>query len=126
MFPVRSNLFAVATVMFITAATANTLDAGWVTIKNDTNKAVVVQEVTLVNGRPVRGKPTKLLGGESFREFQNIAGEKNYEVYELTNPNVPVWSGKLNCKADSQSFSVTTAQGKISVVPVSPPEPKKP
>lgn len=123
MFPTRSRLFAFAAALLAAVAVAGVADAGWVTIKNDTAKAVVVQEVMLVNGRVVRGKPTKLQAGESFREFQNTPGEKTYEVYELTSPNTPAWTGKLNCKADSQSFSVATAQGKIGVTQV--PEPKK-
>ncbi|AWM38548.1 hypothetical protein GobsT_32770 [Gemmata obscuriglobus] len=124
MFAIRSKLYALAAAVLVTATVATCADAGWVTIKNDTNKALVVQEVTFINGKPVRGKPTKLLGGESFREFQNTAGEKSYEVYEVTSPQRPVWSGKLNCKADTQSFSVVVAQGKVNVVPA--PDPKKP
>ena len=126
MSPARPYMFATAMAVIITGITANVVDAGWITIKNDTNKAVVVQEVTFVNGRPIRGKPTKLLGGESFREFKNIVGDKCYEVYDVTAPNAPAWSGKLNCNADSQSFSVTNIQGKIGVVPASPSDPKKP
>lgn len=124
MFPARSKLFAFVVAALATTALAGAADAGWVTIKNDTNKAIVVQEVTVVNGKLVRGKPTKLLAGESFKEFQNTAGEKNYEVFDASNPNVSVWSGKLNCKSDSQSFSVTTVQGRVGVLQV--PEAKKP
>ncbi|HEY1186475.1 MAG TPA: hypothetical protein VGE74_02410 [Gemmata sp.] len=121
---IRSKLLAFVVAALATTALGSTVDAGWVTIKNDTNKAIVVQEVALVNGRVVRGKPTKLLTGESFREFQSVAGDKTYEVYDASNPSAAIWAGKLNCKADSQSFSVTTAQGRVGVIPK--PEPKKP
>ena len=57
-------------------------DAGWVTIKNDTNKTVTVQEFVTVNNKKVTGKPHKLQAGESFREFQNNPGIKNYEVLD--------------------------------------------
>lgn len=124
MFPARTKLLAFAAAVLATATLVSAADAGWVTIKNDTNKAIVVQEVAVVNGKLVRGKPTKLLAGESFKEFQNTAGDKNYEVFDASNPNASVWSGKLNCKSDSQSFSVTTVQGRVGVLQV--PEPKKP
>jgi hypothetical protein len=94
-----------------------------VTIKNDTGKAIIVQETVIVNGKTVRGKPTKLLPGESFREFQNVPGIKSYEVLDAANTAQPIWSGPLNCKADSQSFSVTAFQGKVGVIQV--PEKKK-
>lgn len=123
MFPGRSKLLAFALAVLCTVAFASAADAGWVTFKNDTGKAIVVQEVVIVNGKPVRGKPTKLLAGESFREFQNMPGIKNYEVFDATNPRATIWSGSLSCKADSQTFSVTVVQGKVGIFQI--PEPKK-
>jgi hypothetical protein len=119
MFPNRPRLLAFAlaalsALLFVAAA-----DAGWVTVKNDTGKAIVVQEVMVVNGKQVRGKPVKLLAGESFREFQNTPGIKNYEIYDAANPNAaPLWNSTLNCKADKQSFSVGVANNKVTVTPV--------
>ncbi|MBY0458468.1 MAG: hypothetical protein K2V38_14105 [Gemmataceae bacterium] len=126
MFPTRPKLRAFVVAVVVAVMVAGAAEAGWVTFKNDTKQALVVQEVTVVNGKQVRGKPTKLLAGESFREFQNMAGEKVYEVYDAANPNAPpVWTGKLNCKNDTQSFSVqTNPAGKVGVLPI--PEPKKP
>ena len=123
MFPGRSKLLAFALSVLCTVAFAGAADAGWVTFKNDTNKAVTVQEVVIVNGRLLRGKPTKLLAGESFREFQNTPGVKNYEVFDASNPPATIWSGSLSCKADTQAFSVAIVQGKVGVFQI--PEPKK-
>ncbi len=123
MFPLHSKLFRFVAAALATVAFVSVTDAGWVTIKNDTNKAIVVQEVITVNMKQVRGKPTKLLAGESFREFQNAAGVKSYEVLDAANKNTSLWNGNLNCKADSQSFSVTVVQGKVGVFQI--PEPKK-
>ena len=119
MFPFRSRLFAFAAAVFVTTAFATGADAGWVTIKNDTSKAIVVQEVVLApNGQVMRGKPTKLLAGESFREFQTTPGAKSYEVFDAADATAAVWSGSLPCPANSQSFSVATVQGKVGVIPV--------
>src|SRR5947199_6387393 len=118
MLPRRSSLLAFALAVVAALAFAGAADAGWVTIKNDTNKAIVVQEVVIVNGKQVRGKPTKLLAGESFREFQNTPGVKSYEIIDAAAPTTVLWSNQLNCKADKQSFSVSTTNGRVSVSPV--------
>ncbi|QJX00314.1 hypothetical protein [Frigoriglobus tundricola] len=124
MFPRRSRLLAFAFAALCAVVGAGAADAGWVTIKNDTNKAVTVQEVVVVNGKQVRGKPTKLLAGESFREFQNTPGIKSYEVLDAGAQPMTLWNGNLNCKAATQSFSISTVNGKLGVF--CSPEPKKP
>jgi hypothetical protein len=124
MFPSRLQFLAFALAVLVTVSGAGAAEAGWVTFKNDTSQAIVVQEVVIVNGRPVRGKPTKLLAGESFREFQNMPGIKNYEIFTAGPPPAPFWSGSLACKADTQAFSVTVVNGKAGVLPI--PDPKKP
>ena len=118
MFPRRSRLIAFALAVAAAFAFVGSAEAGWVTFKNDTNKTIVIQEVAIINGKQVRGKPVKLGVGESFREFQTTAGVKNYEIYDATNPNTPVWSNQLNCKADKQSFSVGLKSGRVGVEPV--------
>ena len=117
MFPRRSRLIAFALALAGALVFVGVADAGWVTLKNDTNKAIVVQEVVIVNGKQVRGKPVKLGVGESFREFQNTPGIKNYEIYDAANPNAaPVWSNQLNCKGDKQTFSVSfNKAGRVAV-----------
>jgi hypothetical protein len=118
----RSLRFALA--LLAACASAGAADAGWVTFKNDTGKPIVVQEFIVVNGKKVGGKPYKLLAGESFREFQNTPGVKNFDVLDASNPNLPLWSNPLNCRADSQSFSVGVVQGKVFVKQV--PDAKRP
>lgn len=119
---IRSRFLAFALAALATLALVGVADAGWVTIKNDTNKTVVVQEFVVTNGKKVTGKPYKLQAGESFREFQNNPGIKNYDILDANNN--PLASGKLPCNNDSQSFSVTTTGNRVTIVPV--PEPKKP
>lgn len=114
MFPrFRSLWFALAVLPAI--ATASEAEAGWVTFRNDTNKAVVVQEYVIAKGRKMCGKPYKLRPGESFREFQTTSGTKNYDVYDATVPNKPAWSNSLDCSAAKQAFSVTLVQNRVIV-----------
>jgi hypothetical protein len=66
----------------------------------------------------------KLGAGESFREFQNTPGVKNYEIYDAANPNgAAVWSNQLNCKGDKQTFSVNyNKAGRVAVDQVAEPK----
>lgn len=95
--------------------------AGWMTIKNDTNKTIVVQETVVVNGQVKRGKPTNLLPGETLREFLPNPTEKTIEVFDSQTANKAAWSGKLDCKKDTQTFSVSETAGKVSVDAVNTP-----
>jgi hypothetical protein len=89
--------------------------AEWITIKNDSNKTIVVQEIVDVNGQVKRGKPTNLLPGETLREFLPGPTVKKIEVFDAANPNKSVWSGSLNCKDETQVFSVSSKDNKFGV-----------
>lgn len=124
MFAVRRNLFAFALALVAACASAGAADGGWVTFKNDTGKPIQVQEFVTINGKKVSGKPTKLLAGESFREFQNTPGFKTYDILDTGNPPQILGFGKLDCRADMQSFSVVIVNGQLRVLQIS--DPKKP
>jgi hypothetical protein len=100
-------------------------DAAWVTIRNDTKQAIVVQETIVVNGKPKRCRPINLLPGETLRESIPGPVTKQYEVFDAQNPNKSLWSGSLNCKDETQTFSVSGTAGKLIVTPVANPPPKK-
>lgn len=124
MFPVRRKLFTFVAALLAACAFVTAADAGWVAFKNDTKNAVVVQQVVVFpNGKVARGVPRKLGPGESFREFQNQPGVNTYELLDAGNPPTKLWTGPLNCKAESQSFSVLTVGGKTGIVQV--PEKKQ-
>src|SRR5580698_1030924 len=112
---------SVATLLF---CGTGSVQAGWIAIKNDTNKTLVVQEHVVVNGQVKRGKPINLLPGETLREYLPGPTVKRIELFETQNPKEAVWSGSLNCNEDTQSFSVTTTNDKIMVVPVACPAKK--
>lgn len=117
---VRILLAAAALVFSSGSAFAN-----WLTLKNDTGKPIVIQETVVVNGQTKRGKPIPLLGGETNREFLPGPTVKRIEVYDPQNPNVPVWSGNVNCPADNQTYSIAIVGGKVTVTQVQQPPPKK-
>jgi hypothetical protein len=91
--------------------------ANWLTIKNDTGKALVVQETVIVRGQVKRGKATNLLPGETLREFIPTPTTKRVEVYDSRAPEGPVWSGDLKCVDATQAFSITSSNGKVTVSP---------
>src|SRR5438128_10285846 len=72
--------------------------ANWITIKNDTGKAIIVQETVLVKGEVKRGKAVNLLPGETFREFTPGPTTKRLDVFDSKNPDRAAWSGSLECK----------------------------
>jgi hypothetical protein len=96
--------------------------SAWLTIKNDTNQAIVVQENVVVNGQTKRGKPINLLPGEKLREYIPAPTMKNIEVFDVQNPKQAVWSGNLNCNEEKQTFSVSSKNGKIAVGEVDCPQ----
>lgn len=118
----RTRLLTLTAVLATVLGSAGTAAAGWVTIKNDTSKPLVVQEVVVINGQVRRGKPTNLLPGETIREFLPGPTVKRIEVLDAQNQGL--WAGTLNCTADVQTFSVGIVGGKVIVGQV-PTPPKK-
>ena len=113
-------VLATGAALFLSSAIAS---ANWITIKNDTGKALVVQETIVVRGQVKRGKATNLLPGETLREFIPAPTTKRVEVYDSGSPNRSVWSGELKCQDATQAFSITSSNGKVTVSPL--PAPKK-
>jgi hypothetical protein len=70
--------------------------AGWITITNDTPNAVIVQSTCTLNNQVRKGKPIKLMPGETLREFQSCGGSKTVVVSE------PGLLGKQLLKTDLQ------------------------
>jgi hypothetical protein len=95
-----------------------TASAEWLVVRNDTGKAIVLQETVIVRGKMKRGKATNLLPGETYRQFVPGATVKNLQVFHADNRDVAVWSGNLNCKDGTQLFSVRKADSKVKVVAV--------
>ena len=111
---------ATGAALFLSSAVAC---ANWLTIKNDTGKALVVQETVVVGGQVKRGKATNLLPGETLREFIPAPTTKRVEVYDSRSTDRPVWSGDLKCQDATQAFSIISSGGKVTVSPL--PAPKK-
>lgn len=92
--------------------------AGWVTIKNQTNQTVIIQETFVIAGQSRRGKPIQLVAGETVREFLPVPTVKTVEIYDPKTPLRPLWSGKLSCQSNSQTYIITSANGQITIQPV--------
>lgn len=107
---IRSAVAAVAVL-----AIAGAADAGWVTIKNDTTKAVVVQETVVIDGKVKCGTAVRLLPGETVREFRVTPTVKTVVVCDHARPGVPLFRGDLTITDDGQTFSITT-DGKTTTV----------
>jgi hypothetical protein len=118
-FTVSRRLLPLLAAFLVLTGTTAAADAGWVTLRNDTRRVVVIQETTVeFNGQPKRGKPVRLLPGESVRGFQP-AGTVKVEVFDGQNPGRPLYSGELAVKGDRQTFAVgADGRQKVVVTPV--------
>lgn len=100
-------------------------EAGWLTIKNNTRQPIVVQEITAVNGKIKRGKPISLLPGETVREFIPGPTTKSIDIFDPQKPGQTLWTGKLNCPEETQTYSVSGMDGRVAVRPQHPPSTHK-
>ncbi len=89
--------------------------AGWLTLKNQTNQTVVVQELYTVAGQKRRGKVIQLHAGETLRQFVPAPMVKQIEIYDASNPGQPLWNGSLSCVRAHQSYAIVSKSGKIAV-----------
>jgi len=105
-------LFPLAIVLVLSPIGA--AEAAWVTVKNDTNRVIVVQSAESVKGQLKRGKPVRLLPGESIREFHSPPAI-TLEVFDAQNPNKPLLSNNLSIKNENQAFSVGVAGAGVVV-----------
>jgi hypothetical protein len=81
-------------------------NAAWITVQNDTKGVIVVQSAIVVNGQVKRGKPVRLLPGESLKEFHKPPAVA-VEVYDPRMPNKALVSAPLTIRNDNQKFSVS-------------------
>jgi hypothetical protein len=103
---------------------ANPARGGWVSIKNETTHPVIVQDICTVNNQTRRGKPIKLMPGETLREYQATAGTKTVQVLEpglLVNRLLV--KGDLEWKLEDKSFVIRKDGDAVKVQPTPPPPP---
>jgi hypothetical protein len=113
----RTWLLSLTATLLATAGSARAADGGWITFKNNTHQVVVVQEMVVCNGVTKRGKPIRLLPGETLREFQATPAVRKFEVFDGHNPGKPLFSGNLNCLAAQQTFSITSDGKAVTIAP---------
>jgi hypothetical protein len=94
--------------------------AGWLTIQNQTNQTVIIQETYVIAGKPRRGRPIQLLAGETVREFFPSPTIKTVELYDVKNPQRPLWSGQIPCRNNTQTYIITTANNGQIIVQAAP------
>ncbi len=81
--------------------------AGWVSVKNDTPRTILVKETA--EGLFRRGKVVRLLPGEVYREYQAKPGCKAVEVFDAKCVTKAVHAGKLVWQAADVTWTVTVA-----------------
>jgi hypothetical protein len=103
--------------LVIVLAASRPASAVWIIIKNDTDKTVVIQATSVVNGKLVKGKEYSLTPGEVLKEFQSGAGEKTVLVSEKDG-NQPPAKATLSWGKVDASFAVTKDGTDVKLGPV--------
>ena len=91
--------------------------ADWIQVQNDTKRVIVVQSAIVVNGQVKRGRPVRLLPGESLKEFHQPPAV-GLEVYDPANPLKAILAAPLAVKRENQKFSVAPNGAGLTVTPV--------
>lgn len=118
---IRSRLWSLAAAVLAVGGFATPASAGWITVRNDTSKAIVVQESVLWDGEFQRGKPVRLLPGESSCVFVKAPTIRRLEVFDGRNPTQALRTATITGKDENQAFSVTCDGKAIHITPVAPP-----
>jgi hypothetical protein len=114
----RSRILPPLAALVAVVGLSGSAEAGWVTIKNHTDRVIVVQELVVTNGVVKRGKPIRLLPGETVKEYQTKPGAKKVEVFDAHSPARPLYTGTLNCKDENPTFSITADGKSVSITPI--------
>ena len=107
------TLILVAGILFGTSSVAH---AGWITITNDTNQVIIIQETAGPLNRPVRGKCIKLQPGETHKEYQLLGGTRNVVISDSSDN--PLTADKLTWEKADAAFSVKADGKKVALGPV--------
>jgi hypothetical protein len=108
--PLKLLTLAVAAFLLATGPAS----AGWITISNDTNQTLILQESVTVNGQVRKCKPLKLAPGETVREFRQTGGTKSLTVSETGLLGRQLYAGDLTWKDDT-AFSIHKDADKLKV-----------
>jgi len=116
----------VATVVLAAIGWVGSAQAGWLTVKNDTEQTVVLESVC--DGMLVkRAKSVRLLPGETYREFRLVPGERKVQLFDGSAPGKPlgrpIGQGTLTWKLADQTLRVEskTADAKTEWTLSEPP-----
>lgn len=112
----RTWLVPVATALLAVAGVAGAADAGWVSIKNDTNRVIVVQGSATAKGQSKRCKPVRLLPGETAREY-HLPPFVTVDVFDGRNPTKLLHTGTVPIRGEHQGFSISVAGSGIVIRP---------
>jgi len=120
MFRERFGARWLATLVVLVSAVSGA-SAGWLTLRNDSPRGIIVQEVTKApDGSAKRGRPTRLLSGETLANSTPGPMTKWLEVYDMQAPATPLFSGRVAWQNDNQIFSISSNGKAATVTPAVP------
>jgi len=115
----RFPIVALMAVLMTAVGFAQDSRAACLTIRNDTNRVIVVQESVLQHGQAKRLRPIRLLPGESVKQSDSLVGTRSFEVFDGQSPTVRLWSGKLWIGDGNRTLAVINDSKGVSMREVS-------
>jgi hypothetical protein len=112
---IRTRFLPSVVALCTVAGFARPADAGWITVKNDTNTVIVIQETVTTHGQSRTGKPIRLLPGESIREYQ-ATGSRTIEVFDGRDPKTSLVTSSVTVKAENQTVTVACDGPAVRIV----------
>lgn len=101
------------------AAFSMPAEAGWLTLRNDSpGPLVVVEVIKAADGALRRGRPARLLPGETIREFRAGPPSIWLEIYDMQAPARLLYSGPVAWKEANVQLSITSDGKSASVRPI--------
>ena len=98
-------MIRLTTILLVLASCPTAAHAGWLTVKNDTDRTVVLESSSdCVLAK--RTRSVRLLPGEVYREFRLVPGERKVQILDGSQPAQPLGQGTLAWKLGDQTLHV--------------------
>jgi len=95
------------TAVLAVSGTTQAADAGWVNLKNDTERVIIVQWAVDANGQVRRCRPIRILPGECVRKLHSPPS-LTVELFDAQNPGLAVHSSRICIGTENLELTIAT------------------
>ncbi len=92
----------------------------WYTLRNESPRVLIVQEVYRVQHHLRRGQPKRLHPGESLRDAWNGRKAKQLLLFDPSEPQQPLYRVSLSYPSSQPIYAIRLHLGELQIVEVKP------